>query len=271
MNNIQLLGQQTIGGKQFNGIAGGFGKDKRAMLAKDIASIHGKALYHINEDINKNRKRFIDGEDIIDLKSIVQTDRDLLNQLGLSNSSIANSLSIYLLSERGYSKLLKILEDDKAWEMYDLLVSDYFQMKAMPPKQIVLNEPQRLRAESMLMNAKTRQAKILKDTALDFQERLSDESVHLLLGGITEILMGKTLLPMPVVEKTYSATEIGSEIGVSANKIGKTANANNLKTDQYGIYVLNKSPHSTQQVSVFRYNERGRERLKELLAGVCQQ
>lgn len=36
---------------------------------------------------------------------------------------------IYLLSERGYSKLLKILEDDFAWEQYDKLVDGYFQMR----------------------------------------------------------------------------------------------------------------------------------------------
>ncbi|WP_455822402.1 hypothetical protein [Clostridium butyricum] len=29
------------------------------------------------------------------------------------------SKNIYLLSERGYSKLLKILEDDVAWEQYE--------------------------------------------------------------------------------------------------------------------------------------------------------
>ena len=37
MNKIQLLGKQTIGGKQFNGIAGGFSDNKKAMLVKDIA------------------------------------------------------------------------------------------------------------------------------------------------------------------------------------------------------------------------------------------
>ena len=40
------------------------------------------------------------------------------------------SKNIYLLSERGYAKLLKILEDDVAWEQYDKLVDGYFTLRA---------------------------------------------------------------------------------------------------------------------------------------------
>lgn len=67
-----------------------------------------------------NRTRFTDGVDILDLKSVNEIDRDFLIGLGFSNSSIANANNIYLLSERGYSKLLKILEDDFAWEQFSL-------------------------------------------------------------------------------------------------------------------------------------------------------
>lgn len=140
-----------------------------------------------------------------------------------------------------------------------------YSVKQSEPKQAVPNESQRLRAEAMYLNAKTRQAKVMKETALEFQSKLSNESIHLLIGGITEILMGKSLLPLPTIEKTYSATDIGSELNVSSNRIGKLANTNNLKTEEYGINVLDKSPYSTKQVTAFRYNERGREKLRELL------
>jgi len=272
MSNIQLLGKQTVGTKQFKGIAGGFGDNKKSMLVKDIAEIHIKDIYHVNEAINKNRKRFIDRVDIIDLAiGIDQTDTyEMLLKLGFTKQSLGSikgkSGNIYALSERGYFKLLKILEDDTAWEIYELLVDEYFQMKeSAPQKQSIPNEPQRLRAEAMLLNAKTRQAKMMKETAIEFQEKLSNESLHLLIGGITEILMGKSLLPLPVIEKTYSATDIGAELGVSSNRIGIIANSNNLKTDEYGITVLDKSRHSTKQVPAFRYNEKGRERLRELV------
>lgn len=101
----------------FHDIEGGFGQGKKAMLVKDIAEIHGRELKDINRNINNNRKRFNDYLDIIDLK--VGGYKSLSLELGYSNQSYANANNIYLLSERGYSKLLKILEDDVAWEQYE--------------------------------------------------------------------------------------------------------------------------------------------------------
>ena len=45
------------------------------------------------------------------------------------NSYRGQNGSIYILSERGYSKLLKLLDDDLAWEIYDEFVDKYFNMK----------------------------------------------------------------------------------------------------------------------------------------------
>lgn len=127
--NVKVNGLVNVSGMKFHDIEGGFGEGKKAMLIKDIANIHGRELRVINQNIERNKSRFKEGIDIIDLKSVTQSDRDLLNELGFSNSSIANANNIYLLSERGYSKLLKILEDDFAWEQYDKLVDGYFQMR----------------------------------------------------------------------------------------------------------------------------------------------
>lgn len=127
--NIKVSGLVNVYGMKFHDIEGGFGEDKKSMLVKEIAYIHRREFKHINEAINKNRARFTNNIDIVDLKSVDLIDRDLLNSLGFSNSSIANANNIYILSERGYSKLLKILEDDFAWEQYDKLVDGYFQMR----------------------------------------------------------------------------------------------------------------------------------------------
>ncbi|MDA2525874.1 ORF6N domain-containing protein [Bacillus cereus] len=128
MNQLKIIGQQYIAGYQFTGIEGGFSEEKKAMLVKDIAVIHGQALKEVNRRINDNRKRFKAGVDIIDLK-VSGFDPLSFTDLGYSRQSIANSNNIYLLSERGYAKLLKILEDDKAWELYDKLVDGYFNMR----------------------------------------------------------------------------------------------------------------------------------------------
>lgn len=128
MNQLKNIGKQKIGKYEFTGIEGGFGKEKKAMLAKDIAEIHAKEVRQINQAINMNKKRFIENIDIIDLKK--EDFAINLMDSGFNQSQINASKNIYLLSERGYAKLLKILEDDKAWEIYDELVDNYFNMRA---------------------------------------------------------------------------------------------------------------------------------------------
>lgn len=128
MSNLILKGKTKVDNMEFNHIEGGFGENKKSMLVKDIAEIHKREIREVNQAINMNRKRFKDGLDIIDLKkdgfAINLIDNGIYTQ-----NSINASKNIYLLSERGYSKLLKILEDDFAWEQYEKLVDGYFNMR----------------------------------------------------------------------------------------------------------------------------------------------
>lgn len=66
-------------------------------------------------------------------------------------------------------------------------------------------------------------------------------------------------------EKTYSASEVGVMLGVSANKIGRLATANDLKTEEYGDWFKETINDGSKEVSSFRYNEKGVEKLRELL------
>ena len=133
MNELKILGTEKVGNFKFTGIEGGFGKDKKAMLVKDIATIHDRPVKAINQAIERQLNRFKNGIDILDLK--VENFAVTLSDLGFNQGQINASKHIYLLSERGYAKLLKILEDDKAWEIYDELVDNYFNMRYVIQKQ----------------------------------------------------------------------------------------------------------------------------------------
>ena len=59
-------------------------------------------------------------------------------------------------------------------------------------------------------------------------------------------------------------------LGVTAMRIGKTANACELKTDEYGKTVMSKSCNSTKEVSQFLYNDKGVQALAEILDKVVK-
>ena len=152
MNELRVTGKQKIGNIEFTGIEGGFGKENKAMTVKDIAEIHGTEVRRINEVINRNRKRFINGVDIVDLKSAIVLNDNEISKFGFTQNAFNASKNIYILSERGYAKLLKILEDDTAWEIYDELVDNYFSMR----EQVKIpNTPRELAKLALVANEET--------------------------------------------------------------------------------------------------------------------
>ena len=83
----------------------------------------------------------------------------------------------------------------------------------------------------------------------------------------TKSLSGEFLLPLPESgEKLLSAGEVGQELGISANLVGKLAKQHGLKTEEYGKWMHDKSPYSSKEVSSFRYKACVVDRLREILA-----
>lgn len=141
MKDLKVIGKEQVAGYEFTGIEGGFGDGTRGMLVRDIADIHGTTVKRINELIKKNIMRFKNGVDIVNLKdnSVV-----VLNDLEFTQNAINRYKYIYLLSERGYSKLLKILEDDTAWEIYDKFVDGYFNMRKQIKEQMPMTDLEKI-------------------------------------------------------------------------------------------------------------------------------
>lgn len=136
-------------------------------------------------------------------------------------------------------------------------------------EQIELLKIKKQNSDARLRNAKVREAKFLLEVVDKYKNVLAEQSVELLTINAIEVINGKNTLERPKLpeRKYYTATQIGKELGISANKVGKIANANNLKIDKYGVYVLDKSRYSVHQEPTFRYNEKGKSKIKELWGG----
>ena len=91
-------------------------------------------------------------------------------------------------------------------------------------------------------------------------DRYSDNKNYeqILLAYSTKAVAGEFVLPLPKLEeKNYSATEVGKQLGISANKVGKIANRLGIKIDgEYGKWYVDKSPYSAKEVNSFRYSQK---------------
>lgn len=107
------------------------------------------------------------------------------------------------------------------------------------------------RADAMDRDSRTRAAKLL----LKIAERVEiPEYKAVCQAKAAEMVAGEMVIPLPVVERrTYSAKEIGTRLGISANRVGKLANLYRLKTPTYGKLFYSKSEYSPKQVETWRY------------------
>ena len=209
---IKINGVKEVNGMKFHEIEGGFGENKKSILAKEIASIHNRKLFKVNELINDNRIRFKDNIDIVDLKgtefAILLMDSGIYTQ-----NSINASKNIYLLSERGYSKLLKIMDDDLAWKKYDELVNNYFKMR-----QTIKNDNK---------SKKPRQKKVVKERITDYtitgmRKTLENSKYFEIEKNINDIIEYHRNLSIKSRDKAYRTEEFKDKtkyVNLIKNKI----------------------------------------------------
>lgn len=224
--------------------------------------------------IDKNGEPWFIGKDVAEalgyeasrnaITKHVDDEDKLTHQISASgqnrNMTVINESGLYSLI---LSSKLPTAKKFKRWVTSEVLPAIRKHGNYTAPKQE--NKSKSIDLEIRLNNSKARMASEYRRIA-----EMTDikEYKHICQQKAVEVLAGMPLLPMEeVTERTYSATDIGKMFGVSKNKIGSLANANNLKTAEYGKLFYDKSPHSQKQVETFRYYECAVEKFRELLKG----
>lgn len=129
-----------------------------------------------------------------------------------------------------------------------------------------LTASQEKRYAVMERNAKIREAALWAKLAADSKGTYKEVCKAYAANTLAE----KEIMALPKAEsRTYTATEVGEMLGVSAHKIGKIANAHNLKTDEYGGWYHDKAKNCAKEIDVFRYNDYGIEKIRTFLPDVA--
>ena len=160
MNELKVTGNQEFMGKDIPVVLGGFGEGKKCISDNTIAEIHSMPVTEVRKSVGRNIQRFRESVDLIDLKDVHQTHNivgdEITNNLGYTKMQISKAEHIYILSERGYAKLIKIMDTDLAWEIHDKLIDEYFQMregqKQLTQAEILLQSAQILNQHEKKLN-----------------------------------------------------------------------------------------------------------------------
>lgn len=209
-------------------------------VGKDVAEILG---------YSNSRKAIADHVDEED-KGVTKCD----TLGGVQNLTIINESGLYSLI---LSSKLPSAKDFKHWVTAEVIPSI-----RKTGKYSARKEPNES-TQARLINAKVRFARELQRLANI--ETLSPTYKQILIAQAAEALTGVPMELPKSTGKMYSAGEVGKMVGVSANKIGKLANAHGMKTDEFGAWYHDKSPYSSHEVDTFRYNDKAVEKFREII------
>lgn len=179
----------------------------------------------------------------------------------------------YLITKKGCEFIANKLTGKKGTVFTATYINRFNEMEQVIKENTVLAQnleelkikAQLERAEAMKMNAKTRMFNTIMKSING--KNLSPIAVEVFGLRVIEQVTGvDTGQYLPQVPKTYSATDIGQILGVSSQKIGGLAIKHNLKTEENGMWVMDKSKYSNKEVSTFRYFENAINVFRGLLA-----
>ena len=185
---LKKTGLVKINNYEFEGIEGGFGENKKAISAADIAKIHKRELKEVNKLINNNRNKFKDFIDVIDLLSDKKFEV-ILNNLGLKTSN--GQKYAYILSERGYSKLLKFMDDELSYDLYEQLLDNYFRLRQEIQQ---ISKQDKMLLKIINSNSKEELASNMTEYQLEYVKPLELENSRKqqLIDGMTNHIKGKS-------------------------------------------------------------------------------
>ena len=111
--------------------------NERVLTTARLAEQYGTTERRVSENFNANKSRYIEGKHFYCLKG-----KELTKFLQYGNSVVQNQSKIrtlYLWTEKGALLHAKSLNTDKAWQVYEFLVDNYFN-----PKQKNQSKPDNL-------------------------------------------------------------------------------------------------------------------------------
>ncbi|MDQ9401632.1 transcriptional regulator [Serratia marcescens] len=214
------------------------------MSSREIATLTGKQHKHVLDDC---RKMF----EALKIQS-AEFSADYRDERGRTYQEFLLDQDLTMTLVMGYSIPLRH-KVAKRWRELET-------GEALPTKSNSgLPEYRRARTLKMTVEAVT--------NLFDLMPNLAPEAKQAAAASLINPVAGFDAIPLPKLqEHYYSAGEVGEILGVSANKVGRLANAHGLKKEGYGIFVMDKSKHSVKQVEAFRYNAAGVDALRSIVS-----
>lgn len=133
--------------------------NERVLTTKQLAEVYETEANNIKNNFNNNKERFIEGKHYYKLtgKELKEFKREV-NDIDLVASNVNQ---LYLWTEKGASRMCKILDTDRAWDRFDELEDTYFKVKEIIKKDSYMIDDPIQRAKAWIAEEEERQRLLL--------------------------------------------------------------------------------------------------------------
>ena len=170
----------------------------------------------------------------------------------------------YLLTKKGCDMVANKMTGEKGILFTATYIDKFYEMEKKLHEQAMPSEYQLKALDVKEKELSLRESELY----LRIADSVSVPEYKQIMNSLAvKAVSGEMYLPLPIAhQKTYSATDIGDILGVSANKIGRLARQFNMKTPEYGKYFYDKAKYSGKELETFRYYGNAIDKFKSVLA-----
>ncbi|MGQ9025882.1 ORF6N domain-containing protein [Bacillus licheniformis] len=151
--------------------------NQRVLTTTQLAESYGTNNRRISENFKRNINRFKEGKHFYSLQG--KEKRDFINHTQIEDGS-KNAQTLYLWTEKGAWLHAKSLNTDQAWDAYEMLVDEYYNVKQTQIDTSQLSPELQMFKQIFDSVARTQLKQQEQDKRLDAVEKKQE--------GITEIL-----------------------------------------------------------------------------------
>lgn len=169
--------------------------NQRLLTTEQLAEFYGASLKNIRDNFQNNKDRFIEGKHYIRLEGAeLRAFKNDTENIGIVGNRV-NQLILY--TKQGASRHSKIINTDRAWDMFDELEENYFN----PPQQVSV--PTNF-AEALRLAADLEEEKLaLQQQIAEYEPKISYLDTILSSGD------------------TVTTSQIAADYGMSAQALNK--------------------------------------------------
>lgn len=163
--------------------------------------------------------------------------------------------TVTIINESGLYSLILSSKLESAKEFKHWVTSDVLPSIRKTGSYSIQNQKSERELEIKAHQLRIEEAKLWRELGQE-AETQSKTYKQICNAYASKSLEGTFVLPLPEVKKSYSAEEVGKQLGISANKVGKIANHYGLKVENLGCWQKDKAKYdSAKEVDSWRYYE----------------